>query len=91
MAGLVMDPNAQIAGGNNTTKLREELCLRLHNVGDSTVGGILRFDVAECHYRAISTSTTVLRDHEPLVVTRVIEEHTQRDLWTTKAQWHRGK
>jgi hypothetical protein len=49
MAGLVMDPNAQIAGGNDSTKLREELRLRCHNVGDSTIGGILRFDVSESY------------------------------------------
>ena len=91
MAVLVMDPNAQIAGGNDSTELREELRLRLHNVGDSTVGWILRFDVPESHYRAIGTSTTVLRDHGHLLVTQVMEEHTQRDLWTTKARWHRGK
>ena len=91
MVGLVMDPNAQIAGGNDSTESREELRLRPHNVGNSTVGGISRFNVPESYYRAISTSTTVLRDHEPLLVVQVMAEHTQRDHWTKKSRWHRGK
>lgn len=91
MAGLVMDPNAQISGRNDSTESREELRLRLHNVGDSTIGGILRFNVPESYDRAVSTSTAVLRDHEPLLVTQVMEEHTHRDPWITKARWHRGK
>jgi len=45
MAGLVIDPNAQIARGNGSTESREELRLRPRNVGDSTVGGILGFNV----------------------------------------------